>query len=283
MCAHTYGAGHAAGLLRGKFPAVHVSSTQLQVLLVDPLISPVLPKDVTLPCFCMNTTVTRARRRSPRRWTAQRRLLSERFFPFSHASHKCLALPVIAGQNELRWRDGLTIKKRLKGTQMSSGPQATTAWRLIHRPHPDRRAFLFLYCVTHESSVHSFHNAPCSPSDRHLFETRRPSEVSLASLHVNQTDPPHIMSLSRGGYSLRAHFPLLLRHNLLFFFLRLSSQILWIICFKVWQWPVLLCCARFPSSLPLGGKGVSECVLQLLAPEAVKPCLDTQLGNHHEL
>lgn len=100
---------------------------------------------------------------------------------------------------------------------MSSGPQTTTVWRLIHRLHPDWRAFLFLYCVTQKSSAHSFRNAPRSPSDRHLFENRRPSEVSLASLHVNQTDPPHIMSLPRGGYSLRAHFPLPLRHIFLFF------------------------------------------------------------------
>jgi len=41
LCVSAYRAGHAAGLLRGKFPAVHVGDAQLPVLLVDPLIPPV--------------------------------------------------------------------------------------------------------------------------------------------------------------------------------------------------------------------------------------------------
>ena len=55
VCVHTYRAGHATRLLRGKFPTIHVSSTQFQVLLVESLIPPVTKQVNAHTCMHRHT------------------------------------------------------------------------------------------------------------------------------------------------------------------------------------------------------------------------------------
>lgn len=171
----------------------------------------------------------------------------------------------------------MSTLKHTRTLRLSPGPQMTTVW-LIHSLHPGRRTFCF-FITSHKIHVHILVITLVVPSARHLFENHRHFELCLARIPPCKPDWfLHITALPWDNYSLTAHFPPL--HHIFHFACKYFELFVSKCGSNPCSSAVLI---SPPLSRSLGGKGVSQCVLQLLAPVVVKPCLDTELGNQHEL